>query len=95
MNSPPFWLGANPRNEVHDRVLQTRRRRFVRKKRNQDRSQLALDLEPRNPTPFPTAPNVKGLIEALADLLLEAMGGRTAADAESRQGGADEPQDHV
>jgi hypothetical protein len=67
----------------------------VRKKRNRDRSQLALDLEPRDPRPFPVIPNVNGLIEALADLLLQAMGGRTAADSVARQGGADEPQDHV
>jgi hypothetical protein len=45
----------------------------VRKRTNRDRSQLALDLEPRDPTPFPATSNVKGLIEALADLLLAAM----------------------
>jgi hypothetical protein len=70
----------------------------VRKRRNRDRSQLALDLEPRDPTRFQFAasPNVKGLIEALADLLLEAMGERTTApDAAARQGGGHEPQDHV
>ena len=65
-------------------------------RRNRDRSQLALDLEPRNPTPSPATPNVKGLIEALADLLLEAMGERTTApDVAARQGGGHEPQDHV
>jgi hypothetical protein len=38
---------------------------------------------------------VKGLIEALADLLLEAMGERTTtSDAAARQGGGHEPQDH-
>jgi hypothetical protein len=68
----------------------------VRNRRTRDRSQLALDLEPRNPTPFPASLNVKGLIEALADLLLEAMGERTTApDAVARQGGGHEPQDHV
>ena len=47
-------------------------------------------------TPFPATRNVKGLIEALADLLLEAMGERTTApDAAARQGGGHEPQDHV
>jgi hypothetical protein len=44
-------------------------------------------------TPRSNAPNVKGLIEALADLLLEAMGERTTAPA-ARQGGGHEPQDH-
>ena len=63
----------------------------MRERRNRDRSQLALDLEPRDPTLFSATPNVKGLIEALADLLLEAMGERTTAlDAVARQGGADE-----
>jgi hypothetical protein len=33
----------------------------VRKRRSLDRSQLALDLEPRDPTPFPAIPNAKGL----------------------------------
>ena len=65
----------------------------MHKRRNRDRSQLALDLEPRDPMPFPTTPNVKGLIEALADLLLEAMGERTTAPA-ATQGGGHEPQDH-
>lgn len=68
----------------------------MRKRRNRDRSQLALDLEPRDPTAFPATPKVKGLIEALADLLLEAMGERmTTPDAAARQGGGHEPQDHV
>ena len=67
----------------------------MHKRRNRDRSQLAPDLEPRNPTPSPATPNVKGLIEALADLLLEAMGERTTApEAAARQGGGHEPQDH-
>ena len=68
----------------------------MRKRRNQDRSQLALDLEPRDPTPFLATPNQKGLIETLADLLLEAMGERTtASNTTARQGGGHEPQDHV
>ncbi len=68
----------------------------MRKRRNRDRSQLALDLEPRDPTPLPESPKVVGLIEALADLLLEAMGERTAAqDPAARQGGGHEPQDHI
>lgn len=68
----------------------------MRKRRNRERSQLALDLEPRDPTLFPASPNVKGLIEALADLLLEAMGERTTApNAAAMQGGGHEPQDHI
>jgi len=46
----------------------------VRKRRNLDRRQLALNLEPQNQAPFPALPNPKGLIEALTDLLLEAIG---------------------
>ena len=62
------------------------------KRRKQDRRQLALDLEPRRPTPSPPTPNAKGLIEALADLLLEALGERTMA-AVGIEGGGHEPED--
>ena len=61
------------------------------KRRNLDRRQLALALEPRDP-PLPAIPNAKGLVEALADLLLEALGAQTAQTTE--QGGGHEPQDH-
>jgi len=94
MNLPPSWRqAAIPRNGVHDRVLPNGGRRFVHKRRNLDRRQLALDLEPRRPTPFPGIPNAKGLIEALADLLLEALGGR-AMDATASEGGGHEPKNH-
>lgn len=62
------------------------------KRRKQDRRQLALDLEPRRPTSFPATPNAKGLIETLADLLLEALGERTMATV-GVQGGGHEPED--
>jgi hypothetical protein len=64
----------------------------VPKKRNLDRRQLALALEPRDPTQWPAIPNAKGLVEALADLLLEALGALGAQTTE--QGGGHEPQDH-
>ena len=63
------------------------------KRRKQDRRQLALALEPRDPTPSQAIPNAKGLVEARADLLLEALGAQTA-DTVARQGGGHEPQDH-
>ena len=63
------------------------------KRRNLDRRQLALALEPRDPTRSPAVPNAKGLVEALADLLLEALGAQTAQKA-TEQGGGHEPQDH-
>jgi hypothetical protein len=84
---------ANRRSGVHDRVLQNRRRRFVTKRRKQDRRQLALALEPRRPTTFPAPPSARGLIEALADLLLEALGERTTA-VEGSKGGGHKLQDH-
>jgi hypothetical protein len=43
---------------------------------------------------LPAIPNAKGLVEALADLLLEAIGAQTAHTT-ARQGGGHEPQDHV
>jgi hypothetical protein len=64
----------------------------VPKRRKEDRRQLALDLEPRRPTPLPATPHAKGLIEALADLLLEALGERTMAAA-GIEGGGHEPED--
>lgn len=65
----------------------------MRKRRSLDRRQLTLDLEPQRPTRFLAIPNAKGLIEALADLLLDALGGR-ATDATASEGGGHEPQDH-
>ena len=59
------------------------------KTRKEDRRQLALELELRRPMPFPAPPNTKGLIEVLADLLLEALGQRTPA-AEGIEGGGHE-----
>ncbi len=63
------------------------------KRRKQDRKQLALPLEPRRPTAFPAPPSAKGLIEALANLQLEAIGERTTA-LEGSEGGGHELQDH-
>jgi len=63
----------------------------VPRRRNQDRRQLTLELERRPPTLFPAPRNAKGLIETLADLLLEALGERTTRD-EASEGGSHEPQ---
>ncbi len=63
------------------------------KGRNQDRRQLALDLEPRLPAAIPAPRSTKGLIETLADLLLEALGERTTG-TEANEGGGHEPQIH-
>ena len=60
----------------------------MRKNRNHSRAQLVLELERQNPQ-VPVERNPRGLVEALADLLLEAL------VAETKLGGADEPQDHV
>ena len=53
-----------------------------------NRAQLVLELERQIPA-TPVERNTKGLVEALADLLLEAM------VAETELGGVDEPQDHA
>lgn len=66
----------------------------MRRSKNRDRSQLVLDLEPRDRRLIPAAKNVNGLIEALADPLLEAMGERST-DATANEGGAREPEDHA
>ncbi len=54
------------------------------------RAQLVLELEPQPPR-VPVARDAKGLIEALADLLLKAL----EADGATKTGGVDELQDHA
>jgi hypothetical protein len=60
----------------------------VRKNRHHSRAQLVLELDPQSST-TPIEGNTKGLVEALADLLLEALA------AETKLGGVDESQDHA
>lgn len=62
----------------------------MRTNRYQSRGQLVLELERRG-SPAPLAASPKGLIEALADLLLEVVTG----EATTRKGGGDERQDHA
>jgi hypothetical protein len=64
---------------------------MVRKLRYQSRTQLVLELEPRKPQTPLVSTGTKGLAEALADLLLEAL----AATGPKTKGGADEHQDHA
>lgn len=60
----------------------------MRRSRYRNRAQLVLELEHQIPQ-TPLARNTKGLVEALADLLLEALA------AETDQGGEDEREDHA
>jgi hypothetical protein len=60
----------------------------VQRTRRHSQAQLVLELERQIPTTLVEG-NTKGLVEALADLLLEAL------VAETKLGGADEPQDHA
>jgi hypothetical protein len=60
----------------------------VRRNRSHGRAQLVLELEGQHPQTAMER-NPKGLVEALADLLLEAL------VAETNLGGVDEPQDHA
>lgn len=59
----------------------------MRRSRYHDRAQLVLELERQIPQ-TPLARNTRGVVEALADLLLEAVA------AETDQGGDDEREDH-
>ena len=61
----------------------------MRSRRNRDHNQLVLELERQN-LQVPVK-NVKGLVEALADLLLEAL----KVDRTAKTGGADEHEDHA
>ena len=79
-------------NRSAQSALRSRRRRAVRDRRYQGREQLVLELQ-RHDQPALTT-NATGLVEALADLLLAALGmdiGTTAATG----GGVDERQDHA
>ncbi len=58
---------------------------MVRSKPNRSRTQLVLELDRRH-LGSPVAPRTKGLIEALADLLLEALG----SEATKMEGGDNE-----
>jgi hypothetical protein len=60
----------------------------MRKNRRHSRAQLVLRLDRQIPT-IPLEGNTKGLVKALADLLLEALA------AETKLGGVDESQDHA
>lgn len=61
----------------------------MRSRRHQNRDQLVLKLERQN-LQMPVK-NVKGLVEALADLLLEAL----EVNKMAKTGGADEHEDHA
>ena len=63
---------------------------MVRKSHYRNRAQLVLELESQSP-PVPVRPNAKGLVEALADLLLEALG----TEGATKMGGVDEHKDHA
>jgi hypothetical protein len=63
---------------------------MVRSRQYHNRAQLVLELEPQVPR-APVARNAKGLLEALADLLLEAL----EAEGATTAGGVDEFQDHA
>lgn len=60
----------------------------MRESRCQSRSQLKLQFDPPAPKPL-DGTHPKGAVEALADLLLEAIGATMA------EGGADDRQDHA
>lgn len=65
----------------------------MRRSKYQSRTQLVLELERQNLQP-PVGKDTKGLVEALADLLLEALGEQPTATS-TEKGGVDEHQDHA
>jgi hypothetical protein len=76
---------------VHPPLLQIRRRDGVSKRRCGDRAQLKLEFD--NPIPqSPVGKDLKGLVEALAELLMAAMG-QPLPETRTVRGGVDE-QDH-
>lgn len=65
----------------------------MRRRKYQSRTQLALNLESQKTQP-PMVKDTKGLVEALADLLLEALG-QLPAVISTEKGGVDESQNHA
>ncbi len=63
---------------------------MMRKSRCQNLGQLVLELESQSPRLL-VGQNTQGLVEALADLLLEALRGEEMTET----GGVDEQQDHA
>ena len=66
----------------------------MRSRRYQGQAQLVLELQPHDQRVLVVTASTKGLVEALADLLLAALGmdvGTTAATG----GGVDERQNHA
>jgi hypothetical protein len=74
-------------SEAHNPILQARRRWIVRRNRRRNQAQLVLELERQIPERSVEG-DAKGLVEALGDLLLEAL------TAETKLGGVDDSQDH-
>jgi len=91
-NFPLFGsFSARIRCRAHDPVLRGRGREDVRRKSQyREPMQLGLDLGRRIPQ-NPLGANPKGLIQALADLLLEAVG----VETNQMPGGDHEYQDHA
>jgi hypothetical protein len=91
MNLPPSWgHSARIGQAAHDPILQKRRRKIVRRDQYHSPTQLVLELESQNPDRSSKL-IPKGLVEALADLLLEALG----VEGLTTKGGEDERQDHA
>jgi hypothetical protein len=83
-------------SEEHNPVLPRRRRKVVQKRLPHSRDQLVLEFDNHNHNhnhnhQAPAEQRAEGLIEALADLLLEAL----RAEELTMKGGEDEHQNHV
>jgi hypothetical protein len=78
----------------HNPALRSRRRRAVRNRRYQGRAQLVLELQRHDQRVLVTT-STKGLVEALADLLLAALGKDVGTTTTATGGGVDERQNHV
>ncbi len=87
---PPLWRHSRLRHLAHDRILQRGRRETVRRSPYCNPAQLVLYPE-HQAVDRPLSPNPKGLVEALADLLLVALG----VQCRMVKGGDDEHQDHA
>ena len=84
-------LGTNRKRSAQSRPS-NKKEKGVRRSQYQNRRQPVLELEPKN-YPALVERNTKGLVEALADLLLEALEPSEATS--TNREGVDEHQNHA
>src|SRR5437870_1923923 len=87
------WPGLRISRTKHHWIPRRKRSPLMERLKGQSRRQLVLSLEREVRVP-PIAQGSEALLQALADLLLGALG-QEVEERASETGGADEPEDHA